>query len=149
MTPRSEAGGLLCACLRRTRSFVEESVIPKPAPRPGRPPDNPNCHDNPGYSADRAVPDSVAWWRGGRQSVDGKDRGATMDDQAAGASGPDALAASARADPIAGDLVTETFEYDGGREVTVYVPPDPPEAIVFAGDGQLIGPWGMFLEAAD
>jgi enterochelin esterase-like enzyme len=36
---------------------------------------------------------------------------------------------------IAGELVTETFEYDGGRQVTVYVPPEPPEAVVFAGDG--------------
>ncbi len=50
---------------------------------------------------------------------------------------------------IAGDLVTETFEYDGGRQVTVYVPPDPPEAVVFAGDGQLISQWGGHLEAAD
>jgi len=24
-----------------------------------------------------------------------------------------------RADPIAGELVTKTFEYDGGRQVTV------------------------------
>ena len=48
-----------------------------------------------------------------------------------------------------GELVTETFEYDGGRQVTVYVPPDPPEAVVFAGDGQLISQWGGFLEAAD
>ncbi|TCO17271.1 putative esterase [Kribbella steppae] len=55
----------------------------------------------------------------------------------------------ARADPIAGELVTETFEYDGGRQVTVYVPPDPPEAVVFAGDGQLISQWGGYLEAAD
>jgi hypothetical protein len=38
----------------------------------------------------------------------------------------------------AGGLVTETFPYDGGRPVTVYVPPAPPEAVVFAGDGQLI-----------
>lgn len=37
--------------------------------------------------------------------------------------------------PIAGELVTETFEYDGGRQVTVYVPPKPAEAVVFAGDG--------------
>ena len=43
---------------------------------------------------------------------------------------------------------TETFEYDGGRKVTVYVPPDPPEALVFAGDGQLIAHWGGVLEAA-
>jgi enterochelin esterase-like enzyme len=48
-----------------------------------------------------------------------------------------------------GELVTETFEYDGGRQVTVYVPPDPPEAVVFAGDGQLISQWGGDLEAAD
>lgn len=37
--------------------------------------------------------------------------------------------------PIAGHLVTETLEYDGGRQVTVYVPRDPPEGVVFAGDG--------------
>ena len=35
----------------------------------------------------------------------------------------------------AGRFVTETFDYDGGRQVTVYVPPAPPESIVFAGDG--------------
>ena len=49
---------------------------------------------------------------------------------------------------IAGELVTETFSYDGGRQVTVYVPPGPPEAVVFAGDGQLIAQWGGALEAA-
>ena len=49
---------------------------------------------------------------------------------------------------IAGEFVTETFDYDAGREVTVYVPPKPPEAIVFAGDGQLISQWGGALEAA-
>ncbi|MFI6540456.1 alpha/beta hydrolase [Nonomuraea sp. NPDC050547] len=48
----------------------------------------------------------------------------------------------------AGEVVTETFDYDGGRQVTVYVPPDPPEAVVFAGDGQLISRWGGVLEAA-
>ena len=73
-----------------------------------------------------------------------------MDDQtAAGAGGPEALPEPARAHPIAGELVTETFEYDGGRQVTVYVPPDPPEAVVFAGDGQGISQWGGYLEAAD
>ena len=41
-----------------------------------------------------------------------------------------------------GELVTETLEYDGGRQVTAYLPPDPPEAVVFAGDGQLIAPMG-------
>src|SRR3954471_16929370 len=50
---------------------------------------------------------------------------------------------------IAGQFVTETFAYDGGRQVTAYVPPAPPEAIVFAGDGQLISQWGGVLEAAD
>ena len=50
---------------------------------------------------------------------------------------------------IAGDLVDETFEYDGGRGVTVYLPPSRPEAIVYAGDGQLISQWGGLLEAAD
>lgn len=50
---------------------------------------------------------------------------------------------------LSGELVTESFEYDGGRQVTVYVPPEPPEAVVFAGDGQLISQWGGRLEAAD
>jgi enterochelin esterase-like enzyme len=73
-----------------------------------------------------------------------------MDDQAdVGANGPEAPPEPARADPIAGDLVTETFAYDGGRQVTVYVPQDPPEAVVFAGDGQLISQWGGYLEGAD
>lgn len=47
---------------------------------------------------------------------------------------------------IRGKLVTETLGYDGGRQVTVYVPPVPPEAVVFAGDGQLISQWGGDLE---
>jgi len=73
-----------------------------------------------------------------------------MDDQAAvKADGPGSVPEPARADPIAGKLVTKNFEYDGGRQVTVYVPPDPPEAVVFAGDGQLISQWGGYLEAAD
>lgn len=48
---------------------------------------------------------------------------------------------------MAGELLSETFDYDGGRKVTVYVPPAPPEAIVFAGDGQLISQWGVDLES--
>ena len=48
-----------------------------------------------------------------------------------------------------GEFVTEMFEYDGGREVTVYIPPDWPKAIVFAGDGQGISKWGRLLEKAD
>ena len=47
-----------------------------------------------------------------------------------------------------GGLVTESFDYDGGRPVTVYVPPVPPEAVVFTGDGKLISQWGGVLEAA-
>jgi hypothetical protein len=50
--------------------------------------------------------------------------------------------------PVAGGLITETFDYDGGREVTVYLPPERPEAVVFAGDGQLISRWGGVVEAA-
>ena len=50
---------------------------------------------------------------------------------------------------ISGRFVTETFDYDGGREVTAYVPPRPAEAIVFSGDGQLIARWGGDLEAED
>jgi enterochelin esterase-like enzyme len=50
---------------------------------------------------------------------------------------------------VSGEFVSETFEYDGGRQVTVYVPSKPPEAIVFAGDGQGISQWGPMLETAD
>jgi enterochelin esterase-like enzyme len=72
-----------------------------------------------------------------------------MDDRKAGDPGdPGALPESPRADPIAGELVSETLDYDGGRQVTVYVPPDPPEAVVYAGDGQGISQWGGLLEAA-
>ena len=47
------------------------------------------------------------------------------------------------------DLVTQSFGYDGGRQVTVYVPSAPPEAVVFAGDGQMLAEWGADLEKAD
>jgi len=50
--------------------------------------------------------------------------------------------------PAEGELVTEIFGYDGGRQVTAYLPSRPPEAVVFAGDGQLIAPWGAFVAAA-
>ena len=36
---------------------------------------------------------------------------------------------------LAGEFVTETFAFDGGRQVTAYLPPQPPEAVVFAADG--------------
>jgi enterochelin esterase-like enzyme len=48
-----------------------------------------------------------------------------------------------------GELVTEEFDYDGGRQVTVYVPAEAPEAMVFAADGQGIAPWGADVAAAD
>ena len=50
---------------------------------------------------------------------------------------------------IAGELITERLEFDGGRQVTVYVPPVAAEAIVFAGDGHLVSQWSSSLEAAD
>ncbi len=50
---------------------------------------------------------------------------------------------------VSGEFVTEMFKYGGGRQVTVHLPPDPPEAIVFAGDGQRISKWGRLLEKAD
>jgi pimeloyl-ACP methyl ester carboxylesterase len=73
-----------------------------------------------------------------------------MDNETAdGARDPEVLPEPARADPIAGQLLTEAFGYDDGRQVTVYVPPKPAEAIIFAGDGQRISQWGGYLEAAD
>jgi enterochelin esterase-like enzyme len=54
------------------------------------------------------------------------------------------------ANSTAGTFVTETLhEYDGGRQVTVYLPPVPPEAVIFAGDGQDISKWGRLLETVD
>jgi hypothetical protein len=50
---------------------------------------------------------------------------------------------------VSGDFVTETFDYHGGRQVAVYVPSTLPDAVVFAGDGQLISRWGGLLESCD
>ena len=73
-----------------------------------------------------------------------------MDDRTAvGAGGLTPPRKPLRANPMAGELVTEALDYDGGRQVTVYVPPDPPQAVVFAADGQGISLWGGTLEAAD
>lgn len=33
-------------------------------------------------------------------------------------------------------LITETLDYDGGRDITVYVPPDPADSVVYLADGQ-------------
>ena len=49
---------------------------------------------------------------------------------------------------IKGSFITATLAYDGGRDVTVYVPPEPPQTVVFAGDGQLVSQWGGLLESA-
>jgi enterochelin esterase-like enzyme len=48
-----------------------------------------------------------------------------------------------------GEVVTERFDHDGGRDVSVYVPPREPVAVLFAGDGRLLTSWGADLEAAD
>ena len=48
-----------------------------------------------------------------------------------------------------GELISESCDYDGGRRVSVYVPSRPVEAIVFAGDGQAIAPWGADLDDLD
>ena len=48
-----------------------------------------------------------------------------------------------------GEFITEPLEYDGGRQVTAYVPAAAAEAVVFAGDGQSITSWGEVLEAAE
>ena len=50
---------------------------------------------------------------------------------------------------IAGELITDSLKYDGGRKITVYIPPAQAEAIVFAGDGHLVSQWASSLEAAD
>lgn len=36
---------------------------------------------------------------------------------------------------LEGELVTEAFTYDGGRQATAYVPPDRPDGVVYAADG--------------
>ncbi|TCK25826.1 alpha/beta hydrolase [Pseudonocardia endophytica] len=52
------------------------------------------------------------------------------------------------AGPLAGELVTETIDVDGGRSVTAYVPPDPPDGVVVGGDGQATRRWAAALESA-
>lgn len=50
---------------------------------------------------------------------------------------------------LTGNMVTETPDFDGGRQVTVYVPPDLPQSIVFSGDGQGTAKWARALERAE
>ena len=45
-----------------------------------------------------------------------------------------------KSDLMAGELVTETFDADGGRASRGTSPRSRPEAVVSAGDGQLISP---------
>lgn len=49
---------------------------------------------------------------------------------------------------VSGELVSVLFEYDGGRQITAYVPPDGPDSIIFAADGQGLSTWGRLLETA-
>lgn len=46
-----------------------------------------------------------------------------------------------------GDFVTQLFDFNGGRHVTVYVPRARPEAVVVAGDGQALAAWGADVAA--
>lgn len=72
-----------------------------------------------------------------------------MIEQAAGGAGAsETLPGSPGTTQMAGEFVSKEFGYDGGRMVTVYVPPDRPEAIIFAGDGQRTSRAGSLLEAA-
>ena len=48
-----------------------------------------------------------------------------------------------------GELVSETFPFDGGRQVTVYVPTRSVETILYCSDGQLLSMWGSDLERDD
>lgn len=48
-----------------------------------------------------------------------------------------------------GRIVLDTLGYDGGRGVSVYLPPSPPTAVVFAADGESVARWGELLEAAN
>src|SRR5262245_59510757 len=53
-----------------------------------------------------------------------------------GGSGGGHAASNASASSPPPYFVTETLPYDGGRQVTVYVPSGPPQEIVFLGDGE-------------
>lgn len=48
-----------------------------------------------------------------------------------------------------GELISRSFSFDGGREVTVFLPERPVELILFCGDGQLLPTWGFDLERDD
>lgn len=46
---------------------------------------------------------------------------------------------------IAGEFIIETLEHDGGQQAAAYIPAAAAEAVVFAGDGQLITLWREVL----
>lgn len=71
-----------------------------------------------------------------------------MDEQSADQSSQQRVPAPECITQIQGRLITETFAYDGGRQVTLYLPLHPPQAMVYCGDGQLFSQWGGYLEAA-
>lgn len=48
-----------------------------------------------------------------------------------------------------GRTVTEVLPYDGGRQVTVYLPPASPSAVVFTSDGPAAAEWGDLVAAAN
>lgn len=50
---------------------------------------------------------------------------------------------------LTGTLAEETFDFDGGRRVGVYLPAQPPTGVVFAADGQAVPRWAATLEASD
>lgn len=47
-----------------------------------------------------------------------------------------------------GHLVTETFASFDARLVSAYIPAEPPQVVIYAGDGQLLSAWGRDLEHA-
>jgi len=100
------------------------------------------------------VDDSATWWADQRRLLSKTSIRATA--TASSSSPPPKRSPPRRprspraTSTIGGELVTETFDYDGGRQVTAYIPQALPQAVLFAGDGQLVSPWGAFLnEAAD
>lgn len=48
-----------------------------------------------------------------------------------------------------GEFVSKTFPFDGGRQVTVFVPTGSAEIVLYCGDGQLLPTWGADLERDD
>lgn len=45
-----------------------------------------------------------------------------------------------------GEIISEIFPYEDGRQVNIFLPNHPIEAIIYCGDGQLLPTWGFDLE---